>query len=168
MNSCERKFWSGVFAVGLCALPLTRLFAEKNASAGLVERTAAHAIKDFGVAQDAIVLGIPSEPASRPADVRASWGYYGIEFAVTGVGSGVSTNFEKSSCLLCIRYMKEGQISAKNRAALDAQARCVEKGGLILAPAKNEEINCRRVDESTSHYLCSARSSAVCLLPMIR
>ena len=129
----------------------------------IVERVRAQAELNFAVPGGSLCAEPPPEPASRPALFYPSGPGRVVEFSVTGTGSGASSGFMKSSCLFCVKYMKEGQILARSRAALDVQARCQDRGGYLKSTPNDHEINCRLIDSGDrSYYLCGARSSATC------
>lgn len=140
--------------------------AEAPVSSELVERVRAEIVAGMGVEAGVLCSEIPSTPVAHPAFYRASSPQAVFEFSVTGAGRGTSSAFTKSSCLFCVKYLKEGQLLARTRAAFDAQARCEGRGGFLKSEPVNEEIYCSRIDGWMSHYLCSARSQATCLIPV--
>lgn len=148
------------------SLDTTASSAEAPVYSVLVESVRAEITTGLGVEAGALCSEVPPAPIARPAIPDASWPSAVVEFVVTEAGSGSSSWFTKSSCLLCVKYMREGQSAARTRASSDTQARCESRGGFLKAAPVDMEINCTRIDGWMSYYQCSARSQATCFLPI--
>lgn len=112
----------------------------------LLERVRAEVVAGMGVEVGALCSEVPPTPVDSPAFYTAAWPSAVVEFVVTGAGSGSSSWFTKSSCLLCVKYMREGQSAARTRASADTQALCESRGGFLKKAPVDEEISCRRID----------------------